>query len=471
MEIECVTVHKVVHHDSHITFMLLFALFVRKIVHELNSELVTTRNTTIKSEMRLLSGFKDKTWYFVHFPQRPDLDDLRAQNIPVSSESIIGKTWLKLFLTSEQAGFLVERMSAELVEVSPGQKIFDSVKKSDAKSLQSSDDEREIRFAVECSHDFTLTVESGTVTKAGDGMFVVTFDALDSNIKEKLEEIAKLEQVSSIERLGPVKLFNRWAVPFVQDNSIAETPAIESERKINAQGLNGEGITILVSDSGVDVNNTFFYDPNVELETNKVLPNHRKVVYYGTSDDHFDHDSACHGTHVAGTAVGKAICTDCPETLYPGAAPEAKLGFVKHVATGLLPMPHLEIMEKVNAVICSCSWGISQGYDAVFGNIWNKAILQNPDKLFIFSSGNRAEIDIRGAFPGQAKNILTVGAIKSLSTTVIEHLLKITFTGVEGDFYEFVLPWFTPVKSGDVFTKQEGSQRATYQVTQTQIYD
>ena len=441
---------------SHITSMLFFGLFLQRIVHEMDTELITSRNMTIKSGKRLLSGFKRETWYFAHFHKRPDLEFLRSQRIHVSSESIIGKTWLRLFLTREQAEFLVEKMSADLVEVSPDQKIFDTVDTSKGERLKASGEDQEIGFAVECSPGFRLTLDGGDVTDAGNGLFVVKFDSSDPKIEEKLRELAKLEQVFSIERIPPVEYTNRWAVPFVQDNSISEMLEIESERRINAKGLNGEGITILVSDSGLDVNNTFFYDPETELETNKILVNHRKVVYYGTNDDHFDQHECCHGTHVAGTVAGKAICTDCPETLYPGVAPSAKLAFVKRPMTGSQPSLHIEIMEMVNASICSCSWGEALGYFPVLRNTWDKAMLDNPDKLAIFAVGNAGEDGFRIAVPGQAKNVLSVGAVTSLSTSLVEKIVTLEIQEITSSLYEFVLPCFTPAKAGDVFDKQEG---------------
>ena len=435
--------------------MFLFALCLHGIVHELDSELITTRGITVKPEKRLLSGFKSEAWYFVHFSQRPDLEDLRSQNVHVSSESIVSKTWLKLFLTSDQAALLVNKMSAELIEVSSSQKIFNTEGESGTR-LKSRADDKEVPFAIECSPGFRLAVDGGRVTEARDGLFIVTFDATDSTIDEKLHELAKLEQVFSIERIPPVEYTNRWAVPFVQDNGISKTLQIESDRKINAKGLNGEGITVLVSDSGVDVNNTFFYDPDTELETNKYLPNHRKVVYYGTPDDHFDPDEACHGTHVSGIVAGKAICTDCPEALYPGVAPSAKLAFVKTPMTAYTAEPHVAIMEEVNASICSCSWGFPFGYPLVLRNNWDEQMLENPERLVVFAVGNAGEEGQRTAVPAQAKNVLSVGATESLSTGLVEKIVSVTVSEAVSSLYEFVLPCFTPAKAGDIFKKQGG---------------
>lgn len=70
----------------------------------------------------------------------------------------------------------------------------------------------------------------------------------------------------------------------------------------------GRNILIGVGDSGLDVANTFFYDPShaVNYGTGKLDSSHRKVALYYPFLGKTDVSTGGHGTHVCGIIAGKA---------------------------------------------------------------------------------------------------------------------------------------------------------------------
>jgi hypothetical protein len=71
-------------------------------------------------------------------------------------------------------------------------------------------------------------------------------------------------------------------------------------------------------------------------------------------------------------------------------------------------------MDRVNSTITSNSWG---SYSTDSRRIFSvdQAMVDHPDKLFVFSAGNYGEDGyMTVGSPGEAKNILTVGALNQL---------------------------------------------------------
>lgn len=65
-----------------------------------------------------------------------------------------------------------------------------------------------------------------------------------------------------------------------------------------------------VGDTGLDVQSTFFYDPDHEVPygldvESPISSEHRKVAYYYTWMDDEDLETGGHGTHVMGTVCGE----------------------------------------------------------------------------------------------------------------------------------------------------------------------
>ncbi len=63
-----------------------------------------------------------------------------------------------------------------------------------------------------------------------------------------------------------------------------------------------------VSDTGIDMMNKYFYDPDHAVPYNTVNSDCRKVIAYMYAQgkgDRFDNEESYHGTHVAGSVGGK----------------------------------------------------------------------------------------------------------------------------------------------------------------------
>src|SRR3546814_464702 len=70
-----------------------------------------------------------------------------------------------------------------------------------------------------------------------------------------------------------MKLFNQNAAWVLQDDQTYNFTVYDS-------ALKGEGQIIVVTDTGLDYDNCFFWDPNVPMPLNTTNTNHRKVVGY-----------------------------------------------------------------------------------------------------------------------------------------------------------------------------------------------
>jgi len=220
----------------------------------------------------------------------------------------------------------------------------------------------------------------------------------------------------------------------LQDRNFATT-------KMWDKGLTGAGQTVIVGDTGVDYDHCLFHDanrPTTEYKSHiglykSTLPdyNQRKIIWYITNWGDQSDDSSGHGTHVAGTIAGyvdpsypsKAIRDQLEP--YSGHGKDTKLivlDFKKNSINGLnIPEDlYAQIFEpfttKVpSAAISSHSWGGDVGYTS-YSLSTDQFCYNNPYHLVIFAGGNNG---VQGFVtilsPGDAKNVLTVGATENLS--------------------------------------------------------
>ena len=185
-------------------------------------------------------------------------------------------------------------------------------------------------------------------------------------------------------------------------------------------GLTGEGEVIGISDTGIDMNNCYFYDADHSPPYNVYNPLHRKVVYYNTYMDKEESFPEAHGTHVCGTAAGYSSLDYGDLRKYNGGAYDAKIAFFDIDKGNAQNLNHpdnintelFQVLYSVgHARIFSNSWG-SQNANNYDGNAENvdQFMWNNPDALVLFAAGNYGPSSKTVTSPGLNKNGISVGA-------------------------------------------------------------
>lgn len=218
---------------------------------------------------------------------------------------------------------------------------------------------------------------------------------------------------------------------------------IHDENPFFDNGINGTGVVVAVSDTGIDLDNCYFLDNDHE-----VGPDHRKVIqYYQGASDSSDYQGG-HGTHVAGILAGKRW--DSPGK-GDGVAPGARLVFFDTMdyQTPRYPSDYelvtvgrdgVEDPDKVR--IHSASWGNrGQNLYTAQAAFFDSYMYANDDYLMVFAAGN----DGRGnkmdsvLAPSTSKNGISVGSVNSVPEDLkavnagIGYVADFSSKGVTGD--------------------------------------
>ncbi|NII27353.1 S8 family serine peptidase [Pseudoflavitalea sp. X16] len=221
---------------------------------------------------------------------------------------------------------------------------------------------------------------------------------------ENLMNIARIEAIKELNPYAPYKLHNNIAGGIIQ-----VTPFH------NGQGLRGAGQVVAVADTGLDTGKD-----NATLSAdfrNRIV----KIVPLGRPGDASDTDG--HGTHVAGSVLGSGANSN---SNVQGMAPEASLFFqsVLDSSGGLRGLPSnlrnlFSPALQNGAFIHTNSWGFTIGdgsYNSNSGEA-DEFAFRNRDFLILFAAGNEGRKPKNKITPpGTAKNVLTVGASKSVRT-------------------------------------------------------
>ena len=282
-----------------------------------------------------------------------------------------------------------------------------------------------------------------------------------ASLNTALVEVAKLEDVMFIERYAPVRLLNDDAYGPIQAN-VASSTTVTTDTPIWNQGITGSGQIVTVADSGLDRNHCAFVqldkgagavraftdaEDSVPPEVATLFPD-RKVIGYWTQPGAtaYDNTNACvsiggipsptsfHGTHVVGSVLGDRGTASTPSLANYDEEPDPVIGTETKPGDGMAPNAQVlfqdignddtgclsgigvlddmfEQAHRGGARIHSNSWGAATsgvygGYDADA----DRGVYGHEDMLVLFAAGNDGAGATTIGSPGNAKNVLTIGA-------------------------------------------------------------
>ncbi len=263
-----------------------------------------------------------------------------------------------------------------------------------------------------------------------DGRDIVTVKADAQTIKDLL----KAEPVQWIETRPSLKPMNDLAQKTVR------APGIKALHP--SLNLTGTGVVVNVTDSGIDFRNPgFATDQNLPTSTNL----NTRIAYYetrpgGFTADGLPGDADGHGTHVSGTILGNGALSRTVQKApgsgtapyatnqFAGVAPGARIVMLEDFST-FTDEEQTRIAYGHGARLSNNSWGngiysygaLSAVWDALVRDA-DSTINGNQEYIVFFSAGNDGGGNDNGTGgkagtigqPGNAKNVITVGALEQL---------------------------------------------------------
>lgn len=361
------------------------------------------------------------SWYFVNMRNFFSNNDYHNMELEITQNNIITPDWYRLYLTPKQAYEIHSQYDCMM-------KPFDE----DDKNL-------DINFTKNLFYaEFHPSFVPYETSKTKFKLLYRTIYEVSTTEVYKILEIPELLFICN----SPENHFhNRWAGGFTQHNGAPRMTAdgFQTPKYLKEHGISGQGQVVTVVDGGLDVNNSFFYDKDHPFVFDELNENHRKIIYYDSYGNQKDSQNEGHGTHVAGTVAGKSSCGNS-NSLYDGVAPDARIHFIDigkdDESRKLLNLPITILsteMGYTNSYISSNSWGSgSRNYGQT--KLYDMAAYYMKDRLFVFSSGNNGD---KGFYtinsPGDAKNVLTVGATEQAYGQKFDHTKKHTIKLVVED--------------------------------------
>ena len=229
-----------------------------------------------------------------------------------------------------------------------------------------------------------------------------------ASYKQLLED----SDVLLFEELEDPQLYNLDSIPFMQSDSIDVFTQGNNilNKTVHDHNIKGQNQIISISDTSLDQDHNFFYDPDHEFPTNTINMEHRKVVRY---DNYINKDSPVHGSHVSGIAAGKCYDDEGVASLFNGHAPEAKIYFAELNALLQTIGPELfcERMTELNSGVFTNSWGYPTSRD--FTYLFDEMTYKYKNILTLFAAGNDCS-KWSISSPADSKNVLTVVYIDHL---------------------------------------------------------
>ena len=244
----------------------------------------------------------------------------------------------------------------------------------------------------------------------------------DLDFEEIKSIFSKIDCIRAFERISKPKLHTRYmrasSTSKLNNYSASKNLPYNSRSLLLEKGIDGREQCAAIADTGLDTESCWFSDYGIPVPHNSLKSDHRKILSYMhyTSSENHKYE---HGTFVAGIIAGNAECEDptkmyCSGSFYDGVAPNARL-FVQEVVneeTGKLEFSENigELFELPAISRCGVqlnAWSYERSH-LITHAIDHLAYL-NSSMLLVFPAGDNETEGIRS--PGDAKNVLTVGAI------------------------------------------------------------
>uniref|UniRef100_A0A7S1B9H0 subtilisin n=2 Tax=Corethron hystrix TaxID=216773 RepID=A0A7S1B9H0_9STRA len=234
-----------------------------------------------------------------------------------------------------------------------------------------------------------------------------------------VESLGSHSFVCDVEYDPPVTTFNRQARWVIQGSVYGNDGSMDLP--LHQVGINGENQVAQMSDTGLSVNSCYFYDENGEVardQSANIDSARRKVIQYYAKTTSEDENG--HGTHCAGTILGK-ICTGAScstSNNQDGTAPEAKIAVydIGNSGRGLYPdysNPMFVRGAAAGATVHSASWGNGLNYYQNRDIDYDRYQHQNDSFLVVFAAGNGGRNNRKNSSSSVAKNNLNVCASRN----------------------------------------------------------
>lgn len=353
-------------------------------------------------------------WYYVHFITK-DISHIQ-KIISIAKENLILPNTYILFLSQNQVNQISNISLIHKIE--PQEKYYEDSGPIEKNSL--------LLVSTLPNYDLSSNKDDFIIEgRLNDALAILNLG--NKTVEQKNEIIKELCDISEVRTVTTYKYpksANSLMTAYTQHNFIyfKKNPNRKfyyMDRYLNLNGITGENEVITIIDSPIDFNHAMFRDDDVDVEFNKLMPNHRKIIYYYYEKNMSTWENEIseyeHGTHVAGTAAGKSICSNddvLKTSIFNGNAPDAKIAYAgSNLHVNITKFR--EIFSEVNSKVSSNSWG-NDFYTSSLNTLFGSIALINPNVTFIFAAGNSYEQN--GNFsigdPQGSKNVLTVGSLE-----------------------------------------------------------
>lgn len=374
----------------------------------------------------------EDSWYFVrlHFTksnQNQIISALEKQGIDTKTTNIISKDLFNLYLTPSQAHYITSHNLGDIHEIESDNKVTNIPPKDWTRltiETINSDDlikyyQNTLNTESECKYGFQKTTQRTFSIEGTRPCLTTLLPTLISN--KKINSITYGKEADELNCRAAGFVQKNTDIGHVTKDDHDGSNLVSIERFLNKQGLDGTGVKVLVSDTYLDTNSTFFYDPNhPHVPFNEFINGHRKIDYISALDSAQVRNND-HGTHTSGSISGRALNDDDSSSYYNGCAPGSRLSFYCDNNRYYPPEEISKVIDLVKPHVSTNSWGLDYT-DPLHDSIWDQIASERKDTLFFFAAGNDA---VNGAFditdgykslrsPGSAKNMLTVGAAMSV---------------------------------------------------------